>query len=1100
MRGIFLGILLFLAACQSNEQAPASDTEGRLFTLLSAKQTGVDFTNQIEDGPDFNILTYRNFYNGGGVAIGDINNDDLPDIFFTANMQPNKLYLNKGDFQFEDISAKAGIEGTKAWSTGVTMVDINADGWLDIYVCNSGDVAGDNKENELYINNTDGTFTERAATWGLNNQGFSTHASFFDYDQDGDLDCYLLNNSFKSPDRIELYKRSRNEIDQQGGDKLFRNEGNRFVDATQEAGIYSSDIGFGLGVSISDLNNDGLPDIYVSNDFWERDYLYLNKGDGTFSEELQKRTGLCSMSSMGADIADLNNDGAPEVMTTDMLPGDNKRLKAMTQFTPFFLGNMKSTASFHYQMLQNCLHFNDGAANFQELANLSGVAATDWSWGTLLFDFDNDGWKDIYVSNGILRDITDLDFADFIRDKEAVKEQVSQTKRADFRDFLPFMPTTKLANYAFINRGDATFGNAAKQLGLATPSFSNGAAYADLDNDGDQDIVVNNLNMPSFIYRNNTETQKNNNWLKIKFKGTGKNPLGVGAKVRLNNEFIQEQQNFPSRSFESCVPPELIFGLGAATQATLIEVFWPDGSYQAISTIEAGQTITVDQSEAQANGAPTASRKPALFKKQSTALFASPAKHQENNHNDFDHERLLPKMLSTEGPKIIKGDINNDKLEDFILLGAADDPDKLFLQQANGQFRQQAQPFFEQDKAIESTCGLLIDMDGDKDLDYLVGAGGNEFQKGRKNFIIRYYENLEGNVFFRNDTKAPPVMGNLSTMTAGDFDQDGDIDLFLGARCVPGNYGLQPASFVLENSGFNAWKEATPESMKGMGMITDATWADIDNDKDLDLIVVGDWEGVTIFVNEENELTRKEVIPGTHGWWNTLEVVDLDQDGYLDMVLGNWGLNTKFQASVEQPLTMYVKDFDKNRKSEFIINWYPPLETTAFPFPTKMDLTAQIPNLKKRALKYIDYSTKSYEELFVPIDREGALEYSAVTLASAIIWNEGESLKIESLPLEAQVAPVYSILTEDLDEDGQIDIWLGGNIYGLKPEVGRQAANHGVFLKGASDRRFTYLPPTESGIRIEGQVRDAITIKRGNKEKTILVARNNDTVEAFVKN
>lgn len=1100
MRNLLYIFSVCFIGCQGDSFPEPQVSDNQTFILLSPKETKVDFVNEVNDRKDFNILNYRNFYNGGGVAIGDINNDSLPDLFFTANMQHNRLYLNKGDWTFEDISQSAGIGGTRAWSTGVTMVDVNADGLLDIYVCNSGDVAGDNRENELFINQGNLQFEEQAAQWGLNNRGFSTHASFFDYDGDGDLDCYLLNNSFRSPDRIGLYQKTRIEIDPEGGDKLLRNEGDHFVDVTQKAGIYSSDIGFGLGVSVSDINQDLLPDIYISNDFWERDYLYINQGDGTFTEELQDRTSVCSMSSMGADIADLNNDGAPEIMTTDMLPGDNRRLKTMTQFTPFFLGNMKSTASYHHQLLQNCLQQNEGSGYFQEIAFLAGVAATDWSWGTLMFDFDNDGWKDIFVSNGILRDITDLDFADFITDREVVKELVSETQRADFRDFLPYMPSTKLSNYAFINQRNGRFDSKAHNLGLATPSFSNGAAYGDLDNDGDLDLVVNNLNMPSFLYRNTTSEKGKVNFLKVSFEGPVKNRFGIGAQVKITARGkIQQQQLYPVRSFESCMEPVLLFGLGGTARIDSVEVFWPDQSYQLLTGVPANQRIVLKRIDAKKVNPAKKDNPNPWFEKQGNKLFADQVVHRENDHNDFDYEPLLPHLLSTEGPKIVKGDANGDGLEDFILLGAADDPDKLYLQQRNGKFSLSAQPFFELDKGYESTCGLLLDLDKDGDLDFMVGAGGNEYQKGRGNFIMRYYENVGKTIFNSHHEIAPRIAGNFSCIAPADFDRDGDIDLFVGARNVPGNYGLKPASFLLKNDGYGLWTGITPESMKDLGMVSDALWIDIDGDQDEDLIVIGEWSPITIFANDGKKVDRKETLPNTSGWWNTLAAGDLDGDEDMDLVLGNWGLNSKFQASPERPLTMYVKDFDKNNKSEFIINWYPPLEKQPYPFSTKMDLTRQLPHLKKKILKYEEYADASYEALFTVAERRGAIEYSANWLASAVLWNDGDNFKIEDLPLEAQIAPVYAILIDDLDADGRADLWLGGNMHGLKPEVGRLDASRGVFLKGMPDRTFRYVDPEKTGLRITGQVRDVTTIQSRTKRKTLLIARNNDSAEIFTR-
>ncbi|MEQ9441399.1 MAG: VCBS repeat-containing protein [Cyclobacteriaceae bacterium] len=1083
------------ASCQVDSGAEEK-AEETLFSLLPAETTSIDFVNDVQDQADYNILTYRNFYNGGGVAIGDINQDNLPDLYFTANLQANKLYLNKGNWQFEDISESAGVGGTRAWSTGVTMVDINHDGWLDIYVCNSGDVQGDNKENELFINNGalpggDLTFTESAEEWGLSNAGYSTHASFFDYDQDGDLDCYLLNNSFKSPNRIELFRKSREDIDTEGGDKLFRNDGSTFTDVTEEAGIFTSDIGFGLGVSVSDINGDMLPDIYVSNDFWERDYLYINQGNGTFREELETRISMTSMNSMGADIADLNNDGFPEIMTTDMLPADNYRLKSMTQFEPFRVAENKTKAGYHHQFMQNCLQVNNGTTQFREVSFMANVASTDWSWGTLMLDFNLDGKQDIFVSNGIQRDLTNFDFVDFISDSGQIDKIVRSSGKADFTQFLPHMPSTKLANYAFINHGDLSFTNQAEQLGLATPSFSNGSAYGDLDDDGDLDLVINNANMPAFVYRNDAVQQGKNEFLKIKLAGPAENPLGIGAKVIIKHgPQIQVLQQYVSRGFESSVEPGLWFGLGTNAKADTVTVIWPDLKEEVFTNVAANTTLRPDYT----NAAPSNQKKPSaaapLYTERTSEVFKTVPVHSENEFNDFDQERLLHRKLSEEGPRIISGDVNADGLPDLLLLGAADDPNKLFLQKQDGTFTQSSQQAFINDKGLESTCAAFFDADGDGDLDLLVGHGGNERQKGIANFYLRYYDNDGKGNFVINLFRTPQVGGNLSTIAPADFDQDGDMDLFLGGRCVPGDYGLIPGSYLLQNRGDGTWNNLTTQEIGQLGMVTDARWADIDQDQDMDLLVVGEWMPVTIFENTPNGL-RKSTIENSSGWWSAITAADLDNDGDQDFILGNWGLNSKFNASQNHPLKLHTKDFDGNGKVESVIEWHPSGSTTAYPFPAKMDLMAQIPALKKDFLTYDAYAKSSFEEVFSPGDERRLQQLSAQRLESVILWNDPEGYCMEVLPPAAQVAPVYSIIAEDLDQDNCPDLLLLGNLYGLKPEVGRLDANKGVFLKGYGNRSFKALPAKESGFWIDGQVRDAIALEGPGNTRRLFIARNN---------
>lgn len=1092
--------ILSLFSCKKDTQTLTSEVSA--FELLSSETTGITFENKVEDQENFNILSYRNYYNGGGVAIGDINNDGFNDVYFTANMTDNKLYLNKGNrngepLQFEDITKKAGVAGKKSWCTGVTMADVNADGYLDIYVCYSGDATKENKENELFINNKDNTFTERAKEFGLNDNGLSTHAAFFDYDLDGDLDCYVLNNSYKDPEKISITSREVFDPTAEGGDRFYKNNNGKFVNITQEAGIFSSNIGFGLGLSVGDVNGDFYPDIYVSNDFWERDYLYINQKNGTFKESLTQAMSYTSLASMGSDIADLNNDGHLDIFSTDMLPPDNQRLKAATKFDDYYLFDFRFRNSYYYQYVQNCLQVNQGDGTFNETANFSGVAATDWSWGALIFDMNLDGKKDLFVSNGVYHDITDSDFVDFIADKEQIKKVVEQKGKYDFRDFVKFLPHNQRKNYAYLNQGGGsamTFVNVAEQLNLNQESYSNGSAYGDLDNDGDLDLVVNNVNMPAFVYQSTAADDKKNNFVKFNFKGNTSNAFGIGASVWLYQKGeMQMAQNLTSRGFESSVAPNLVFGLGKNPAIDSIRVVWADLQTELILNPKTNQTITLDYSKAKQKYTPRTRNPLPTFAENSSSILTN-AIHVENNYVDYDSDRLMPHVLSTEGPKLIKGDVNGDGKEDFIMQGAKDMPDKLFLNLGE-KFVESQQAAFESMKKTESISGALFDADGDKDLDYLVGLGGNEYRDGVNGFKAIYYEN-DGKGTFSLKLNSPfQIAGQLSCIKPSDFDQDGDIDLFIGGKAVPGGYGLTPRSFLLRNDGGGAWFDITSEFTGPIGMITDAVWTDLNKDQMPDLIVVGEWMPVLVYLNEKGDFKQPVAIPNSEGWWNTIEADDFDQDGDIDFLLGNWGTNMKFKASTEKPLKLYVHDFDDNKRPEVIMEWFTPEDEKPFPFASKGDLTAQMPSLKKKTIKYQDFAKMQVTDLFEKDKLDKAVKKQVVNFNSSVLVNQEGNLVLESLPAEAQFSPIFAFETGDFDKDGIKDFYAGGNFYRLKPEVGRHDGLQGGYFKGLGKGKFKYILPHISGLQAKGEVRDAITINN-----QLLIARNNAAIISFKKN
>jgi enediyne biosynthesis protein E4 len=1096
---IFLISLFYLSSCNNEKKQDYIQPVNSLFIKLDSAQTGVGFANMVSDQQEYNILTYRNFYNGGGVALGDINNDGLPDIFFTANLGDSKLYLNKGNFKFDDITTASLIKSKRGWRTGVTMADVNGDGWLDIYVCNSGDIKGDNKENELYINqgfspspNAEGrgevTFKEEAKAYGLNDPGYTTHVSFFDYDLDGDLDCYILNNSFVDVRKFDL-EAVRKIRDTLGGHKLMRNDNNRFTDVSEQANIAGTKIAYGLGVSVSDVNGDMYPDIYISNDFYEKDYLYINQKNGTFKDELPERIGHISSSSMGADIADLNNDGFMDIVTTDMLPEDEARVKTMTRFEQYHIENMKYRYSFHYQYPQNSLQFNNGDGTFCETAFLSGIAATDWSWGALTFDFDNDGYKDIYISNGVFRDISDMDFSDFLANKQNVNKVVTEKGRFDFRDFLPYIPSTPLANYGYVNQRNMTFVNKAAELGFGEPSFSNGVAYADLDNDGDMDLVVNNINSPCFIYKNETNKNTGNHFLKINLKGEGKNLFGTGAWVNLyaNNE-KQVLQNVPVRSFQSCVDNRLIFGLGKATKIDSLEVIWPNLSRQVLYNVIADKEIILNEKEADKKFIPVIKTQQ-IFTDKTAGLLTIEVKHKENQFTDFDNEQLIPYMLSTQGPKLASADVNSDGLTDIFIAGSIGNPGKLFLQTADG-LKNSIQTVFETNKEIEDAGAAFFDIDKDGDQDLIVASGGYQYDQGSSLLLTRLYIN-DGKGNFSKGV-LPEISTNASCVRIADFDKDGFDDVFIGGRAVAGKYGLPGRNYLLHNKN-GILTDETPAALKEPGMVTDALWHDINKDGYADLIIVGDWMPVTYFINGKGKIENKNTVANSSGLWNCIVAADVDKDGDADFLLGNWGYNTQFKATAEKPMEMYVNDFDGNGSSEAIISYYWP-DGKSHLYNSKLDITAQLPFLKKKFLLYKDYAGKSVNEVFGNDLINKSAKLSIQTLASSILKNDGKAnFTLSALPIMAQTSPVFTIIANDFDADGNIDIFTGGNFWDIKPDIGRLDANAASLYHGDGKGGFNLVSSTKSGLHIKGQVRDALPLKIKNKN-VLLLARNNDNV------
>jgi hypothetical protein len=1097
---ILLFVSLFFAACNSKRK---TDT---LFEKISSKQSGIQFINKVENSEEFNIFNYRNFYNGGGVAIGDLNNDGLPDVYLTNNMDKNKLYLNQGDFRFEDITEKAGVGGTRGWSTGVVMVDINADGWLDIYVCNAGYVEGDDQQNELFINNTDGTFSEKAAEYGLNENGYTTHAAFFDYDLDGDLDCYILNNSFMPVNTLnysnkrELYASDWLVKDflKGGGDKLLRNDNGKFTDVTRSAGIYGSLIGFGLGITVGDVNGDNLPDMYVSNDFFERDYLYVNQGDGTFSEEIEKWIQHLSHASMGADMADINNDGFPEIFVTEMLPSDEYRLKKNTQFEDYKIYQIKEK-DFYHQFMQNTLQLNNQNQNFSEIAFFSGVAASDWSWGALLFDADNDGLRDIYVCNGIYQDVTDQDFINFFAD-EIVQKMVLTGKKEEFNKVVEKMPSNPIPNKAFRNRGDLTFEDIGQQWGFEEATFSNGAAYGDLDNDGDLDLIVNNVNQEALVYRNNENNLLSNHYLALKLQGYGQNTFAIGSKVFVfkNGEKLNFQL-IPTRGFQSSIDYKMLFGLGQSAAVDSVVVIWPDLQKTVLTSPPIDTTLVISHKSAKQMATQTAGS----FSYEATAVVEEvPSQflpHAEDDFVDFYQEGLVIKMTSREGPTTAIGDVNDDGLDDIFIGGAKGQLGQIYLQKQNGGFALAEMAAFQNEADFEDTASLLFDADGDGDLDLFVGSGGNNHPLGARELQDRLYLN-DGKGNFTLNPGAFSINGlNTSVAIALDFDEDGDLDLFVGSRSVPSRYGVPPPSFLYQNEGDGNFKTVTKfvaPDMERIGMVTDAHLVNLIGDQKPELVVVGEWLAPTIFEIKNGKLEKASSnLSNYPGWWYTIETDDVDGDGDQDLLLGNRGENFYFTGSQEAPAKLWVNDFDDNGTVEKVITRS--IGGKDMPLPMKKELTDQLPHLKKQNIKHVEYAKKSIQELFTPEVLKRSYVLESTYFKSAVAINEGNGqFTMQPFPAEVQFSCVCDFVCTDLNGDSKNDLLMAGNEDGLLPQYSRLDGSFGHVLLNLGNGNYERLENRESGFHVNGVVRDLTKVVI-NGEPHVLVAVNNGLPRLF---
>ena len=1117
---LFAGAMA-LAGCHS------FTAEKPLFQALDSTQTGVGFVNKLVPTDKINILDYLYFYNGGGVSAGDINNDGLTDLYFVSNQGKNKLYLNKGTSngsspRFEDITEKAGVEGFSDWQTGSTMADINGDGFLDIYVCAVGNFRGLEGANELYINNGDGTFTEKAADYGLDFTGFSTQAAFFDYDHDGDLDCYLLNHAVhtsRSYDRVTARNLRHNE----SGDYLYENQAlsktgkapagkvSRFVNVSEKAGIYGAAMGYGLGISVADLNNDGWEDLYVSNDFHEDDYYYINNQHGGFTESVKKAFKHTSRFSMGNDVADINNDGFADVVTLDMYPEDETVEKLSLGEDPLDIYLYKLEYGYMNQYSRNCLQLNLSGKKFMDIGAMSGMAATDWSWSPLLADYDNDGIKDLFVTNGIVHRPNNLDYVKFAAD-DSLRYAMETSKSLDERA-IKLMPEGKVHNYLYRGTSSLRFEDKSVAWGFETPTFSNGSAYADLDNDGDLDLITNNIDDPAGIYLNEATTLfPDNTHLTIRLKGDAPNSFGVGAKVILkyggsasHTDTLQVQQLMPTRGFESSVAPELLFGLGKRTTVDSLIVIWPNQYMEVRTNVKTNQLLTVKQIDARLDGTTYRYTAPAiqpLFADVTTA-DSIPYTHKENKeYFDYVREPLMPFQVSTEGPHLAVGDVNGDGLEDMYAGGAKWQAGSLLLQQPDGHFKASYQRVFALDSTYEDVDATFFDADGDKDLDLYVVSGGNEFYNKMPEQFDRLYLNDGRGNFSRALTALPPMYDNKSCVRPCDIDHDGDLDLFVGGRVVGYSYGKSPNSYLLINDGKGHFADHTDQLSTGLrkaGMITDAVWADYDGDKDADLILAGDWMPIRIFANTNGKLTETRPITTSetplNGFYQRIIAADFDRDGDIDLMAANLGTNTKLRKAPDSQLRMWVKDVDNNQRTDQIIaysrgkEWYP----LAF----KDELGKQLPGIiNKRFTDYVSFAGKPIEDVFTDDELKGADEFTVNQFASVYLENQNGKFLVHELPMMAQVSKLFSLQAIDIDHDGDLDVLGGGNFYGVSTYQGRYDASYGLVLRNTGKGTFVALSPIDSGFLLNGEIRDIRPV-RTTQGVRIVVARNGEGLQIF---
>jgi len=1077
-------VILFLPACNSKPESQ----EG----LFECVDNAVSFENRLHFTERLNPYTYRNFYNGAGVALGDVNNDGLLDIFFAGNQVDCKLYLNLGSFKFKDISQQAGVSCHGAWSTGVTFVDINADGFLDIYVCQSGDPDVPSRNNKLFVNMGDLTFLEQSKQYGLDFIGLGVQSAFFDYDKDGDLDCYLLTNSFKPVGNFDFVKGLRDIPDPQGGNKFLRNENGKFIDDSEQVGIYSSSIGFGLGITLGDFNCDEWTDIYVSNDFFERDYLYINDTKGGFTEELPRYFQSISMGSMGADFADLDNDGFSELFVTEMLPDSLHRRKSKTVYEPWNKYVIAVGNGYHHQFSRNVLQKRIDSEHYLEIGRFSGVSASEWSWGALLFDMNNDGHKDIFIANGISKDLLDRDYLTYTASEENIRRIIQQEKDPIVK-LIDLMPSSSFSNYAFKNEGNFKFINSSKLWGLDKPMYSSGSAYGDLDNDGDLDIVLNNVNSSAVIYRNTTDTSLFKS-LTVKTLTNGKNRYAIGARVAAYNDtkaFVAD--NFVNRGFQSSVQPHITLGLGQNIYVLdSVKVWWPEGGTTIVRNVRANGTLLLKKEDALAPSPSSTCAPSKNIRSKLSVVDEKLFNHQSSGLVDFDRERLLPHMYSNESGSMTVGDIDGDGVEEVYVAGGKDQQSK-FLRYGKGKFVSVTPLQIAKYSLAEETKSLLLDIDNDGDLDLYMACGGRFFSAASSALTDRLFINDGAGEFVESVHPLPFTEFISTSVVKGlDFDSDGDSDLLIGERFDPFVYGKGGRLFLFENTGGGRFldKSYLLKGLHKVGMVTDVEVVDINADQLADIVVVGDWMPVLFSINKKGVFSEpEEMFNHSRGWWNTIETADFNSDHIPDFVLGNHGLNSFFKSGDR----MYVSDFDRNGSIEqvFCTRW----NDAYYPVLDKDELVSQLPYLRRSLLYYNDYSKKHIEEIFNHDELASAKIFEVDQLASMLILSEKDGFKAIPLNNELQFSPIYSFLAKDLDEDGIVDLVAGGNHFQVKPQFGRYDASLGWFLRGTfGPTGFSFTKVQSLGIN--GQIRD-IKYVEFNEEGYVFFSKHGDALQVL---